>query len=907
MGIPLNNQTVRTNTNLQLTGSNILPTPYADEKDPIFEEWLTTPITHFQFDTTPPAMVNAEGLMKWNTADGTLDLGMDGGNITLQIGQENFLRVKNETGVLIPNGTPVYFTGSAADFRPTVAPLSNEIKNNCLATAGVTTEDIDDNTEGYVTIWGKVRNIDTSTLTQDALVYVGHDPGELTSSPPEDEHNTVVIGICTKSDAITGEIFVKRPIVLEPAELNNINGFHHIFESTVSWDRAQREFTITPNDPVNGFSFYQYGKQYLKKTPQTVKIDDIEGIHYVYFDNGVFLSVDNLTKEQVMYAIENVAIVGQIYWDATNKEELIVGEERHGFIMSSSTHSYLHVVLGPQWTTGMAINTLNVAGDGSADSHAQFGVDSGTALDEDLHIDTDAVGPFVGLPIFCWDGVNENLRRYSEPGFSVLTDVTAGVGATGRLVYNKFAGGSWSLETVPDNNFVLCHVFSTNDPNQPYIAFIGRTYYATIGAAQIGAESEITPIIQDSLKQEFLPVATIAYQTKNTYANAVKAKAVPSIAGGTYSDWRQSRSAASAPSVGNHNDLPGKQGGAANEYYHLSNAAYTRAITAASAIADGYLTAADWAAFDAKVSFPGFGILAGTAAEGNDSRIIDGETAYGWGDHAGLYAPIALKTTLDALNGLMKGDGAGNYSAIIDNSATWNALVTFPGFAADGVATAGKAVEATDTRLSNARTPTSHTIESHTATVVANQILKGTGTNTFGWGYDDLHNASVQVQTGFATDTYLVNSSISIPNSSLKAKSKYRLRFSVTKTNAGTAALVITVRFGTNGSTADTARLTFTAPTNQTAAVDTATFDLVVVFRTVGSGTSAVISGSLLGNKNTTNQNSGHWNGPTLALQAVSGGFDSTVSNSIIGVSYNGGTSYVGTCEIVEATLENLI
>lgn len=47
-------------------------------------------------------------------------------------------------------------------------------------------------------------------------------------------------------------------------------------------------------------------------------------------------------------------------------------------------------------------------------------------------------------------------------------------------------------------------------------------------------------------------------------------------------------------------------------------------------------------------------------------------TAYGWGNHAGLYTPIAHKTTEDALNGLVKVDGAGNYSAVTDNSSNWN-------------------------------------------------------------------------------------------------------------------------------------------------------------------------------------------------------------------------------------------
>jgi hypothetical protein len=189
---------------------------------------------------------------------------------------------------------------------------------------------------------------------------------------------------------------------------------------------------------------------------------------------------------------------------------------------------------------------------------------------------------------------------------------------------------------------------------------------------------------------------------------------------------------------------------------------------------------------------------------------------------------------------------------------------------------------------------------------VSGMILSSTTGGVRSWVFRDQHNASTAQQTGFSTDTYVAGSGITIPSGSLQAKSKYRLRFAVTKTAAGTAALVVTVRFGTNGSTADTARLTFTSPTVQTAAIDTVVFDLTVVFRTVGSGTSAVISGALSATKNTTNQNQGHWNGPTLSLQAVSAGFDSTVANSIIGVSYNGGTSYSGTCELVEAELINL-
>ncbi len=40
---------------------------------------------------------------------------------------------------------------------------------------------------------------------------------------------------------------------------------------------------------------------------------------------------------------------------------------------------------------------------------------------------------------------------------------------------------------------------------------------------------------------------------------------------------------------------------------------------------------------------------------------------------------------------------------------------------------------------------------------------------------------------------------------------------------------------------------------------------------------------------------------------ATSGGFDSTVSNSILGLSVNGGTSASWTVQLVQASLENLV
>lgn len=59
------------------------------------------------------------------------------------------------------------------------------------------------------------------------------------------------------------------------------------------------------------------------------------------------------------------------------------------------------------------------------------------------------------------------------------------------------------------------------------------------------------------------------------------------------------------PLVVAHNELPGLQGGLANEYNHLSNAQLTIATQSATASQAGYLLAVDWVTFNGKVSLSG--------------------------------------------------------------------------------------------------------------------------------------------------------------------------------------------------------------------------------------------------------------------------------------------------------------
>lgn len=165
-----------------------------------------------------------------------------------------------------------------------------------------------------------------------------------------------------------------------------------------------------------------------------------------------------------------------------------------------------------------------------------------------------------------------------------------------------------------------------------------------------------------------------------------------------------------------------------------------------------------------------------------------------------------------------------------------------------------------------------------------------------------LYNASNAAQgAGFAADTYLAGSAIVLPGPP-KVGVKYWLRFDVVKTAAGTATPILIVRVGTAGAVGDAAILTFTFGAG-TAAVDTGTFEMTTVFRAVGGGTSAVLQGRCQVLHGTT---LGIVNIPIPTLQVTSSGFSSVVANTIIGASFNGGTSFSGTVQLVEAELSAL-
>src|SRR3546814_7560726 len=96
----------------------------------------------------------ADGTLNWNPTVGTLNL-HTATDATLQVGHEQYFNARNTTGATILNGRVVRITGGLG----TNVLVSLDSGEGDLV--GVATEDIPNNSNGRVTTFGTVNDINT--------------------------------------------------------------------------------------------------------------------------------------------------------------------------------------------------------------------------------------------------------------------------------------------------------------------------------------------------------------------------------------------------------------------------------------------------------------------------------------------------------------------------------------------------------------------------------------------------------------------------------------------------------------------------------------------------------------------------------------------------------------------------
>lgn len=185
-----------------------------------------------EFDQTPTG-TSGVAVMRWNDTDGTVDLGLKGGNVTLQVGQEQVLRVVNKTAtnvnLLESNYQAVRVTGAQGQrLKVDLAQATNDLLS--AETIGLVTETINDNQEGFITTSGLIRNINTTGSIQgetwvdgDVLYLSPTVAGRVTNVKPSAPNHLVIIGYVVSAHITQGSIFVKVDNGYELDELHNVD------------------------------------------------------------------------------------------------------------------------------------------------------------------------------------------------------------------------------------------------------------------------------------------------------------------------------------------------------------------------------------------------------------------------------------------------------------------------------------------------------------------------------------------------------------------------------------------------------------------------------------------------------------------------------------------------------------
>lgn len=160
-----------------------------------------------------------EGELSWNADEGTVGIGLNGGDAEYYSGQQTIYRVINQSGSQINKGVLCMYAGTVgASGKLKVVPWDGT--SPPLLIMGIALEDIPTENEptetglGYVVSFGKVQKINTTgslygeTWTNGDVLYAGP-TGGLTNVLPIAPSTKTVIAAVVNAHASVGELLVR--------------------------------------------------------------------------------------------------------------------------------------------------------------------------------------------------------------------------------------------------------------------------------------------------------------------------------------------------------------------------------------------------------------------------------------------------------------------------------------------------------------------------------------------------------------------------------------------------------------------------------------------------------------------------------------------------------------------------
>ena len=313
----------------------------------------------------------------------------------------------------------------------------------------------------------------------------------------------------------------------KPLEVKNATleptGFPNRTDSEISFDEISLTFTIQPKAPSDHFDIFSKGRVYRFKTAQSIQIPDAESLYFFYFNTDGTLGYSTTFDVSI---IQEKIFVSTAYWDAVNKKQILLSDERHGITMDGATHEYLHNKNGAVLTGGGTIN-FDPTADGSEDNDAQISLSDMVLRDEDIRIDIknnaspsenfeQILDPIAEIPVYYRSGALGNWRKDDATQFPVKQGLTT-------IQWNNPAGvGGWVTQDVLNNEYASMWIYATNAIEEPVIAIVGQATHSSLSQAQ--EDDQPNTLSLGSLPtQEFKLLYRIIFHAKTSFANTPKA------------------------------------------------------------------------------------------------------------------------------------------------------------------------------------------------------------------------------------------------------------------------------------------------------------------------------------------------------------------------------------------------
>lgn len=602
--------------------------------------YLSNPIDVAVFNTAySPTGGEATGTLYYDINNDTLSVVLSSG-VVQQVGEETFVLARNTTGSTISNGACVYVSGATGN-KPTITLASNTSLSS-HKTIGLATQDITNNSNGRVTTFGLVRDIDTSAYVEGDELWVGSTAGTLTATEPTAPSHKVRVGFVLRAHATQGVILVSVQDGISISECDDVKITAIQSGHVLLWSAANQRWENNALTASN-VSIPTVGTATYTNLEQILQLTNSAGIlvsnNYVTQVSGTSVNVASGSGLFHVTGDPTSALVSGNWpagtgFSVPNNSVRYVGVNYNGgspiaFITSTfgDFDWYTKFPLAKCYNNGTKMHVVN------ANAHSEdtanltrkmlrqcFPFQVTQAPEGGGLSLSDITGRYVGVTAgSVWHGFNF---------YSISAVNTSGTGVF-RTYYRDGVGG-WTSQanqtqwpnTLYDNGTGTLTALGTSKwgvlwwysevEDGDLVMLYGRGTYNTLALAEAEAPPSTVPL---GLNEHSVLIGRFIFQSGASTATVQSSVSTVFQTQG----------------VTVHNDLSSIQGGTAAEYYHLTSAEYSAATRTASGSQSGLLSSTDWTTFNSKEP----AISAGTTAQywrGDKSWQTLNSTAVGLGN-----------------------------------------------------------------------------------------------------------------------------------------------------------------------------------------------------------------------------------------------------------------------------------